>query len=123
MVSPYKNKDYLLIQPSEIGETKIPEFGVHGRPKEEQYRKLLEDSQIYFQKYLEKPANESFYLNEDCDAATVFLDFANAVTVRKQKDGKYYVTSNGYHRMYIAKKYNLPLLVCCDSQNKINTTG
>lgn len=109
MITPYLDGEYKIIQPSEVAEISRPEFDTRGRRSEEEYRQLLEDSQEYFKLYVANPNNKQYYIYEDCDAATVYIH--NAVTVKKI-NGKYVMASNGRHRLYVAKKYNLPLLVC-----------
>lgn len=112
MITPYSSKQYILIYPNEIGKVEKPPFGKYGRETEQEYRKLLEDSQEYFQQYINNPSTKSFFISDSCDAACLYLDLSQAVTVVKNKKGKYEVNSNGHHRMYVAKKYKLPLLVC-----------
>lgn len=118
MIRPYPNYKYIIIQPSEIGRLEKPEFGTGRRGTELEYKKLIEDSQEFFQRYIENPTTDSFYIEEKKDAAYIFVDIANAITVGKNEYGQYEMDSNGRHRLYVAKKYKLPLLVCCTGEGQ-----
>lgn len=112
MIIPYSNKEYRLINPTEIDDIDKPEFGKYNRRTELEYKQLLEDSQEYFCKYVENPNNNSFWIYKHVNAAYLYIDIGHAITVCKKENGKYIVASNGRHRLYVAKKYELPVLVC-----------
>ena len=112
MIRPYLDKKYILIDPSKIADIAPPEFGIGGRRSEEEYIQLIKDSQEYFKRYIENPNEHSFWIYERCDAAALYINMCNAITVKKINN-KYKVVFNGRHRLYVAKKYNLPILVCC----------
>ena len=122
MITKCSEGKYILIQPSQIEKIQKPEFGTWRRETELEYKQLIEDSQEYFRKYLENPSNESYYIYEHCDAAYVFVDIANVITVGKNANGKYEMAYNGRHRLYVARKYKLPLLVCCVGESNVELT-
>lgn len=114
MIRTYTNGKYILLKPEQIGKIEKPRFQKRGQAySEDAYRHILEASQEYFRQYISHPSTDSFYISNNIDAAALYLDIGNAVTVVKDKNGKYVVDFNGNHRMYIAKKYRLPILVCC----------
>ena len=89
MIQPYQNKRYLIIQAYEIEKINKPEFDIGRRGSEKECKQLIVDSQEYFQRYIENQSNESYYINDGCDVAYVFVDRANAVTVVRNQKGRY----------------------------------
>ena len=112
MIKPYSNYVYRVINPTEIEHIDKPEFGKYNRRTEKEYKQLLVDSQEYFCRYIKNPSNNSYWIYEDVDAAYLYIDIEHAITVFKSKNGKYIMASNGRHRLYVAKKNKLPVLVC-----------
>lgn len=111
--------DYFrVIEPSEIEyNSKIPDFGVPGRPSEEEYKDYLKSVQYLIEEYQNTGAICSFdnikkYSEQEKlnKFKCCFLD-GDCIAVEKTLSGKYRVLFNGYHRMYVARKYGLKLLV------------
>ena len=110
---------FIVIKPEEIGNVKeIKDFGCSHRGKEEDYKNYLESVQPLITNY-EKAGNvdtindNKFYVD--------FFNFSNRITVTKTKSGKYEVTDNGHHRMFIAKKYGLKLIVYVEQEEPYDT--
>lgn len=115
---------YRVIEPSAIREMKAPEFNMSQWSSEEEYRAYLESVQPLIDEYastgtihtieyqtmedVAKYRDEAMFLN---NFKASFLNFGSHVNVRKCLDGTYEVSSNGRHRMYVARKYGLKLLV------------
>lgn len=114
----YNGKEYIVIQSWEIAKIEKPEFGEFGRETEERYRELVKNSQEYFKWYVRTKSDAPYYLNERTDCAYLYLDIAHAITVSQMRNAKYGICSNGRHRLYVAKKYRMPLLVCCQSKTE-----
>ena len=117
-------KDYLrVIRADEIGKFAKPPFPWKGHT-EQQYRFFLEKYQTAFGIFEEnnsgykaendilKDISQSYKEQKDVDTfENVFLDYGSCVFAQKNYNGKYQVCSGGFHRMYVAKKYGLKLLV------------
>lgn len=115
---------YFVINSMEIGDMETPVFG--GRYAEESdYRKLLEDMQKLFDEFettetVKAPEYDhidDISLKRDDQACydnfmRTFISTANRVTVRKSFDGRFYPVTDGIHRLYVARKYGLKILVC-----------
>ncbi len=117
--------DYLkVIYPSEIAEMEVPPFNQSHWPDELIYKESLEHVQPLIEEYehtgsihtleynsyddIERYRTERHELNKFNYS---FMDRNNGISVEKMLSGQYRVLNNGRHRMYIAKKYNLKLLV------------
>lgn len=114
--------DYMkVISASEIADMEEPPFNQSKWSSEESYRLYLESVQSIIEEYEkngklpEITPNEEIAHPEECKKLVNFrydfLDFASYIAVEKTIDGKYKVCCNGRHRMYVAKKYGLKLLV------------
>ena len=125
---------FTLIMPDQIRRMKRPEFGSHGRLTIREYRKELQRFQPWFEEYSRFGTIREFadldkhkdrFLDPDPEVRRVesmkwmrrdhfeccFLEKA-CITVMKHKDGTYSVLTNGRHRLYAAKRFRLPVLVC-----------
>lgn len=117
--------DYFkVIAGTEIEEMEPVTFGDNGKMTELQYRELLEDNQSIFDEYdrtgaLPEIKYESF---EDIDRLapewkrlndfkTEFMEVGTRIEVEKRISGKYKVTTNGKHRLFIAQKYKMKVMV------------
>ena len=112
-----------VISGSEIADIEAPAFGQGHWTTEDVYRTNLENMQPLIDEYertgmvhtveynslddIEKNAEEQRKLDVFNNS---FLKPGNRIDVEKTIDGKYKVI-NGRHRMYVAQKYNLKLLV------------
>lgn len=114
--------DYMkVISASEIADMEEPPFNQSKWSSKESYRLYLESVQSIIEEYEkngklpEITLNEEIAHPEECKKLVNFrynfLDFASYIDVEKTIDGKYKVCCNGRHRMYVAKKYGLKLLV------------
>lgn len=103
------NGEYIVIDGSKLEKIKIDKFFWY-KYSEEEYRKFVEDSQEFFEKY-QKGEDCTGYMIGESNALYVWEDMANCITVGKTKKG-YGIAANGRHRAYIARKYKLKLLVC-----------
>lgn len=117
--------DYMLvIKPDEIAEMDAPMFGKSHYGKELEYKTYLECIQPLVEEYERTGRIHTLEYNSFADIKKnqeerkildnfnySFLNCANWVDVEKRISGKYRVCSNGRHRMYVAKKYGLKLLV------------
>ena len=119
------NADYLqVIEASEIAEMEAPPFNQAQWIDELDYKSYLESVQPLIEEYeqtgsihnleynsfndIESNRDEQHNLQHFRDS---FMDVGQWISVEKSIDGKYRVISNGRHRMYVAKKYGLKLLV------------
>lgn len=117
--------DYLkVIYPSEIVEMEIPSFNQSDWSAELEYKESLERIQPLIEEYertgsihdltyssisdIDKNADEQRTIN---NFKFFFMDKRNWINVEKTLSGQYRVLDNGQHRMYIARKYDLKLLV------------
>ncbi|MDE7436682.1 MAG: hypothetical protein K2N01_12810 [Lachnospiraceae bacterium] len=75
---------------------------------EKQFRKFIEDSQDFFERY-QRGEDCTGYMIGNANALHVWED--RCVTVGKSKTG-YGFATNGRHRIYVARKYKLNILVC-----------
>ena len=102
---------YILVYPQEIADIPDPGFPWKGY-SEEDYKNFLSDERV--QKYItgydvSDPAYDKSFAVGKADLHYVFIDTTQAMGVMKSPDGYVYGT-NGRHRLYIAKKYNLLVL-------------
>ncbi|MCR5608111.1 MAG: hypothetical protein K6G26_03530, partial [Lachnospiraceae bacterium] len=113
---------------TEIDDIEKPLFGEGKRGTEESYKNYLESVQSLILEYEEnykiheihsntmkevfENMSEKIFLNAFKDN---FLSANGRIGVKKKSSGKYTVSTNGYHRMYVAKKYGLKLLVYIES--------
>lgn len=110
---------FTVIKPEEIGNVKeIKDFECSNRWKEEDYKNYLESVQQLITNYekiedVDTINDKKFYVD--------FFNFSNRITVTKTKYGKYEVTDNGHHRMFIAKKYGLKLIVYVEQEEPYDT--
>ena len=113
--------DWKVISASEIEDLEPPRFGAEN--SELSYKEYLESVQPLIEEY-EKSSSihlleyNSFddvlkNANEQCRLNNFKLSFmgAGCIQVEKRLSGQYKVIDSGYHRMYVAKKYNLKVLV------------
>lgn len=115
---------FVVIEPKEIKSLKKPPFEQGAYGSESDYRRYLEEVQPLFDEYestgnihtisyasmdeISEKRDEKRFLD---NFRVSFLDCSQYVNVGRTLDGRYTVVSNGRHRMYVAKKYNLRLLV------------
>lgn len=116
---------FKVIEPSEIlYDSQIPKFDLCGRRSEKEYMDYIKSVQYLIEEYrntgkihsieytsfddIKKYREEQEILDAFRDN---FLSIGKSITVEKTCTGQYKVVSNGYHRMYVAKKYGLKLLV------------
>lgn len=79
--------------------------------KEEDYLKLLKESQSFFCKYLKgMPDIDKLYTSTGYQQLMIWVSESNCVRVSKH-GSKYRCTFNGRHRCAVAKKYGLDILV------------
>ena len=123
--------DYLkVITPSEIGDVEIPPFKQSHYGSEDEYRQYLESVQELIDEYENTGTIHSLSYDSFEDVSknyeeqqrinkfkSFFLSCGNWINAEKTLDSKYIVCSNGRHRMYIAKKYGLKLIIhVCQEQ-------
>ena len=124
-----KKVDYYecIIDSDRILIDKRPEFNQLNRPSEQSYKNFLTESQPYIDEYLIKGTIENKYNQLQDMSIEVNLKrvneerrlskFRNAlfgtdsINVSKTKEGYYRVAKNGRHRLYVAKKYKIRVLV------------
>lgn len=109
---------HMVISSSEISSSEIPPFeksSHHGTELE--YKKYLEELQPVFEICKMKsgvPHREDVPFLSDFEwnhFYSSFVDAGDCINVKKLPDNTFAITSNGAHRMYVAKKYGLQLLV------------
>lgn len=117
--------DYMkVITAYEISPMKEPPFALADWASEEEYRAYLEDVQPLIKEYetqgkihdlvyetfedIDRNRNEQHKINQ---FKWSFLNSAEWINVEKTMEGTYKVVTNGRHRMYVAKKYFLNLIV------------
>ena len=115
--------NYKVIQGNEICEIQLPAFG--GRYDEEKdYHDFLEKIQKFIIEFentgnvepplyksmneIEKGREERFLYN---NFYHTFINETGRIAVEKLKNASYRPVYNGHHWMYVAKKYNLKILV------------
>lgn len=116
-------ENYIVISGNEIVDLETPMFdGKYA--KEEEYKKLLEEMQPLFnefdctgsvsepkyedmEKIVSKRNEQRLYDN----FFRTFINLANRIEVEKTADDLYKPVYDGYHRLYVAKKYGLKILV------------
>ena len=98
---------YVVISGDQIAPLPNPGFPAGGYT-EEDFRALLEGCQDWFQDYPNGGTAEVNGANLSC----VFEGVAQAITVHRAANGQYTMATNGRHRLYVARKYGLSLLVC-----------
>ena len=119
---------YEVIEPDRILITEKPEFGTYRRQTEEEYKEFLLKAQPFIKEYVENgkihnPLDDEINsldkersierfnkVREVNQFNTCFLG-SESIRVRKTINGKYTMCGNGRHRLYIANKYNIKLLV------------
>lgn len=114
-----------LINGNELKGTVLDEdkdyfFGSCGRFTEEEYKKLVIDSQEYFERFVSYDnegeavrALDNYYIDEQKKVNGNYVYYTHAVIVKRAPDGNGYVYAgnDGRHRFFVSKKYNLKLLV------------
>jgi hypothetical protein len=117
--------DYLqVIEASEIAELEAPPFNQAQWKDESDYKAYLESVQPLIEEFertgsihtLEYNSLDDIERNrEEQHTLDVFrysfMDVGQWIGVEKSIEGLYRVVSNGRHRMYVARKYGLKLLV------------
>ena len=116
-----KSVDYLIvINGNEIAEMDEPPFDEGKWGKEEMYKSLLIEMQPLFEEYRRTGTLESAYpLNGTKEDIALYnqkqkcisLFVSSYIQTVKTKDQKYKVASDGRHRLFVAKKYSLDILV------------
>lgn len=121
----YELVDYFkVISPEEIQEMDEPPFNEGQWSSEEEYKEFMERMQPLFDEYdcNGKIHTVEFKTIEDItryrdewrrlnNFNAQFLQSGQYINVVKNPDGTYKVASNGRHRLYVAKKYGLRVLV------------
>lgn len=127
--------DYMqVIEAAEIIDMEIPLFHQGKWGSEDEYRVYLESVQFLIEKYehmgaihtlrydmfsdILKNREEQLMIN---NFKASFMEAEHWVNVEKTIEGKYRVVSNGRHRMYVAHKYGLKLLVHVSQEVRIET--
>lgn len=113
-----------VINSDEIGFVEPPPFGQSHYGSEIEYKQYLESVQSLIEEYENTGAIHSLKYNsfEDMkknfktqqkinDFKNSFLFCGNWINAEKTLNSKYIVCSNGRHRMYVAKKYGLKLII------------
>lgn len=98
---------YVVISAEQIAPLPNPGFPAGGR-SEEDFRGFLAKCQEWFLAY---PHGGTDWV-DGADLSYVYMDVAQAITVRRAANGQYTMATNGRHRLYVARKYGLSLLVC-----------
>ena len=116
-----KSADYLIvIKGDEIAEMDEPSFNLGKWGDEQMYKSLLIEMQPLFDEYRKSGSLDSPFPINGTDDDIMFynqkqkcisLFISSYIQTVKTKDQKYKVTSDGRHRMYVAKKYSLDILV------------
>ncbi len=120
---------FFLLDPGRIGDIPEPSFAPPRYP-EASHLALLQLLQPWFTAAVNNPAkfaarlpldeNEYTLDGESVDPYVAYVDYC--VSVRLDATGKYIVNSDGTHRLYVAKKYGLPILVS-DRTHPIDPMG
>lgn len=118
--------DYLqVIEASEIAKMKAPPFNISHWKDKSDFKGYLESIQYLIEEYKTTGSIHDLDYNSFEDIEQLrkeksilenfkycFMGVGERIDVERSFiDGKYRVLSNGRHRMYVAKKYNLKLLV------------
>lgn len=109
----YKKDNFILINGRDIElteEVNEDTFWISKNYDEEDYLKLLKESQDFFYNFLtEAPDIERFYTSTGYQQLMIWIADSNCVKVSK-KGSKYFCIFNGRHRCAVAKKYGLDIL-------------
>lgn len=110
---------YCVIEPTSIRELEVPEFGIGKWATEEEYLTHLRSMQAVFDEYAIKksissivkqlPENEQFSFRKNFYGS--YIEAGDSIRVKKHQDGTYSLLGNGTHRLYVARKYKLRILV------------
>lgn len=106
---PYSRGKYIVIDASDIADMPDPGFPWKSGSLE-QYGSFIEDCQEFFRRFREGEDYSS--LPNASNLEYIFVHCGLCVSVLEDDEGKYVCCSNGRHRLYAAKQYNLPILVC-----------
>ena len=116
-----KSVDYLIvIKADEIAEMDEPPFNIGKWGDEKKYKSLLIEMQPLFDEYRRNGTLDSpFPINGTNEEISIYkqkqkcisLFISSYIQTVKTKDQKYKIASDGRHRMYVAKKYSLDILV------------
>ena len=105
-----------VIKGYEIAEIDSSLFDLEKRSGEESYKALLVSMQPIFKEFQKNGfldttsgSDEEIKLKQDC--ISKFIDENGPYINVIKKKNIYYVATNGRHRMYVARKYNLDILV------------
>lgn len=122
-------KKYRVINGSDVEDMEEPEFSIAHWVSEDIYRKDLEESKVYLEEFkntgtIKKYPYESlddipkyYDLNQKIRRfEDNYMDSGNHVSVIETPEGKYRSCTNGRHRLYVAKKYNLDIMVYVESK-------
>lgn len=119
---------YEVIDPNRILLSEKPEFDTYRRHSEKEYKEFLVKAQPFIDEFLStgkihNPLNDNITdlnkeqaikrLNKEREI-NIFKNSlleGESISVRKTKDGKYTICGNGRHRLYVAKKHKIRLLV------------
>lgn len=115
---------YKVIRPDEIAELPAPPFNQSQYGSEADYVSYLRLVQPLIEEYERTGEIHTIEFKSLDDVAQYseekrfldqfrysFLDCGSHINTVKKLDGTYIVASNGRHRMYVARKYGLKLLV------------
>ncbi len=117
-------KEYRVINGSDIEDVGEPEFNISHWVTEEIYKKDLEEALPYFEEFSKTGTIKKYPYNSLDDiqkhydlnqkihnVERNYMDSGNHVSVIETANGKYIAAVNGRHRLYVARKYNLKILV------------
>ena len=125
VIEKFEKADYYkVITADEIMELEEPPFDVSHYGKEDEYKSHLESVQLLVNEYekngdihtLEYNSYEDIERNRDekmllDNFRNSYLHDSERIEVKKLLNGKYRFCTNGRHRLYVAKKYDLKLIV------------
>lgn len=95
----------IIIYPSQIEPLSSPgDFGSTGRPVESAFLKHLLETQ---------PLIKSYEVTGDIHSE--FIKSDSIIHVMKTDENTFIPSSNGHHRLYIARKYGLKLIAILDN--------
>ncbi len=109
-----KNGNYIVIYPTQIEPSlPSPSFGRGWKRKEAEYLTHMTEAQPFINTYA-NTGELTLASTMDAGIHKAFFDPASRIIVKRADTGTFIPYGNGYHRIYVARKYGLKLIAYLD---------